>query len=90
MRVDRKKYGLGDGRSAPLPGRGSSRWRSVAMDLSLGVGATAEAEGRAEGTPRYSVAREVICTSRAGGATAEVEGSADGAPRSSVKRHIVY
>jgi len=57
---------------------------------SLGGGATAaEAEGRAKGTPRDSVVREVMCISRAGGATAEAEGCADGAPRGSVARRIV-
>ena len=55
----------------------------------LGGGATDEAEGHVDGTPRESVTREAMCPSRGDGATAEVEGHVDGTPRDSMTSRIV-
>ena len=66
---------MGDGRAAPLSGRGPSRWRGEATGWTLGCGATAEVEGR------VVVSRwrgEATCLLLGGGATAaKAEGRAD-------------
>ena len=81
---------LGGGATAKAEDRvGALRWRGEAMDSSLGDWATAEAKGRADGTRRDLVAREVMCSSQARGATVEASGYGDGAPRGLLARRIV-